>query len=146
MKEKLQTQLKEALKARDSLRATTIRSIIAAMQYAEMASAAGTVSEEEGIAILKSELKKRREELEFAQQAGRPELITNLEREAAIISEFLPSQLSPEELQKIVATFIANNSGAKLSDIMKFLKESHAGQYDGKIASQVAQETLKQTP
>lgn len=143
MKEKLQAQLKEALKARDALRATTIRSIIAAFQYAEMASKSGAISQEEEIAILKSELKKRREELEFAQQAQRAELVTNLEREATIISEFLPSQLSEEDLRKVVTQFLSSQTGAKLSEVMKFLKENYAGQYDGKLASTVAQSCLQ---
>ena len=75
MREGLQVKLKEYMKQKDRVRADTVRSIISAFQYEEMAKKVAALDKDSAIAILQRELKKRKEELEFVEKSGRPELI-----------------------------------------------------------------------
>jgi uncharacterized protein YqeY len=68
--------------------------------------------------------------------------IPTLERELAIIEEFLPKQLSRDELTTIIGGIKEKSGSTNLGEIMKILKESHGGSYDGKIASEVARHLL----
>lgn len=137
MKERLQTEMKEALKAKDKERLQTIRMLLSAIQYEEMNSGDTELSPETITSILKSELKKRKEALEFAERDDRVETIASTQAEIKVIESFLPTQLSAEELEGIVTKFIADTPGANMGQIMKALKENHNGQYDGKLASQI---------
>jgi len=64
------------------------------------------------------------------------------EREIGILSGYLPKQMSDEDLRKAIEHFVKHNPGAGMGGVMKFLKDEHAGTYDGKKASQIAKEVL----
>ena len=95
MRAKIQADIKLALKARDKIRTETLRSVLAAFQYEEMSKEVDTLSEQDTIAVLKREVKKREEELEFAEKADRSELVDNLNSEIAVVNSYLPSQFKP---------------------------------------------------
>lgn len=139
MKAKLQNDLKEAMKAKDSLRLNTIRSLIAALQYEEMQKSREPKAEEI-VALLKNEIKKRKESLEFAEKAGRSEEVENLNREAQIIESYLPKQMSAEEISAALSKFKTENPAANLGLAMKYLKDNFAGLYDGKAASDLSKQ------
>lgn len=138
MKDSLKSALKEAMKARDQVRMDTIRSILSAFQYEEMQKGVDEIPAEAQTAILKSELKKRREELEFAEKAARGDAIEKLHKEIAIIEGFLPSQLSAEAIEKILSELKAADAALNMGLAMKKLKDAYSGQYDGKMASEIA--------
>ncbi len=138
MKTKLQSSLKEAMKAKDKVRLETIRALMSAITYEEIEKKSDPLPEDQCLAILQREVKKRREEIEFAEKAGRPELLDKLEQEIATIETFLPKQLSASELEKIIGDLKQNTPGLSLGVAMKSLKESYGGQYDSKLASDIA--------
>ena len=138
----LRDALKESMKAKDQLRTETIRSLLSAFQYLEMEKGLDELPSEDSLAVLQREGKKRKEEIEFAEKAGRGETISSLERELSIIEGFLPKQLSREELTAIISGLAQSAGSSNLGDIMKLLKEQHAGTYDGKMASEVAREVI----
>ncbi len=142
MKTKLQSSLKEALKAKDKLRLETIRLCLSAIQYEEMQKGVDALPDTAVVEILQREIKKRKEELEFAEKAGRGEMKEKLDAETAIIETFLPRQLSEGDLEKIIGDFRAQDPAANMGVVMKHLKDSYAGQYDGKIASAVVKRVL----
>ncbi len=142
MKEELKASMKEAMKAKDKPRLQTIRSILSAFQYEEMQKGVDELDEKGCIAILQSELKKRKESLEFAEKDGRQDLIDEANAEIAVIESFLPKQLSNEELEKLVVTLKEENPDANMGVIMKSLKEKYAGQYDGRAASELVKKVL----
>jgi uncharacterized protein YqeY len=94
MKNKLKDSLKIAMKARDQVRLDTIRSLMAAIQYEEMQKETEDLPGDSILAIIRSEIKKRKEETDFAQKASRPELVEKLAKELSILEEFLPSRPS----------------------------------------------------
>jgi uncharacterized protein YqeY len=142
MKAALQAAVKEALKARDKTRLDTLRLLLSAIQYEELEKKTEPLPTEGIISVLQREVKKRREEIEYAQQAGREEQLAKLNQEIQILEEFLPKQLSAGDLEKTIVELKQQNAGANMGAIMKLLKERHAGQYDGKLASEIAKRVL----
>lgn len=140
MKEKLQAAVKDAMRARDKVKVDTIRSILSAMQYEEMEKKLDQLSDEQALAVIQRELKKRKEEIEFAEKAKRDDLISKLQIEVKVLEEFLPNQLSAAELQKILCDLKEKALATNMGLAMKALKESHAGQYDPKMASELAKQ------
>lgn len=138
MKAELKSAMKEAMKAKDKVRLTTIRAVLSAIQYEEMQRKVDELPEETILSILKNEEKKRQESIEFAQNANRPEEISQLEAEIATIAAFLPQQLSESELEKIICDIKSAQPDVQMGLVMKELKEKYFGQYDGKVASSLA--------
>lgn len=138
LKEQLRDAMKGALKARDQARLGTIRLVLSAIQYEEMQKGVDDLSDDDALAVLKRELKKAREELEFAEKGGREEARETLSHEISTIEEFLPRQLSEPELREILAKWKEAEPGLTIGEAMKKLKASYAGQYDAKIASDIA--------
>lgn len=142
MKAALKDSLKSAMKAQDRLRLETIRALLTEIQYEEMQKAVEELSAAECTVIFQREVKKRQEAMQFEEQAGRQEAKEKLAGEIRIIEEFLPKQMTPEQLEKIILEFKSSTPGAALPLVMKHLKEKFAGQYDGKSASEIAKRVL----
>jgi uncharacterized protein len=143
MKAKLQEAMKVAMKAKEREKLQTIRSVLSAIQYLEMEE--GDLDDKAIIGVLKSELKKRQEEQEFAQKAGRLEQLPVLEEEIATIRLFLPKQISSETIKEFIATTYPDTSGIKIGVVIKSLNEAFPGQVDGKMASQIIKDALSST-
>jgi len=142
LKGRLQADLTAAIKARDELRMGTLRLVLTAITTEEVAGRqARTLSDEEVVRVLTREAKKRREAAEAFADAGRAEK-AGLERaEGAVIDEYLPAQLSAEELSSLVAGAIAE-SGADgpraMGQVMKAVTPRVAGRAEGgRVAAEV---------
>jgi len=142
MKSKLREAMKEAMKARQAARLETIRTLLSAIQYEEINLKTEQLTEDVTIAVLKRELKKRKEELEFAEKASRADLIEKLKGEVATVEEFLPCQMNPAQLRTIIKSHMAQEPNTSVKSVMTFLKNQYAGQYDGREASDVVKELL----
>lgn len=141
-KSDLQTALKQAMKEKDKLRLDTIRGVLSAIQYEEMEKKVDELSSDALISVLQRELKRRREELEFAQQAGRADLLEKFNAEISVLEAFLPQQLSQAEIEKIVTDLKSSSPNLNLGVAMKHLKDQYSGQYDSKMASDVCRKML----
>ncbi|MBL6951084.1 MAG: GatB/YqeY domain-containing protein [Alphaproteobacteria bacterium] len=145
MRDRLKEMLTTAMKAGDKRRVGTIRLILAAIKDRDIANrsdgSADLVSDEEILAILQKMVKQRRESMVLYEEGGRLELAAQEEEEIAIIQEFLPQQISAEEMKAAVDAVVAETGAASLKDmggVMAVLKERFAGQMDfAKAASQV---------
>ena len=142
MKAQLKEALKSAMKAQDRLRLDTIRALLSEIQYEEMQKGVNELAPADCSTVLQREVKKRHESIQFEEQAGRAEQKAKLASEIAVIEEFLPKQMSAQELEKIITEFKDSTPGAALPLVMKHLKEKYAGQYDGKSASEIAKRVL----
>lgn len=142
MKAELKNALKSAMKAQDKLRMETVRSLLADIQYEEMQKEVEDLPAADCVSIIQRAVKKRQEEMQFAEQGNRQELISKLKEEIKICEEFLPKQLSASDLETIVTKMKGENPALTLSVAMKQLKDGFAGQYDGKTASDVVKKLL----
>ncbi|RJO78064.1 GatB/YqeY domain-containing protein [Nocardia panacis] len=108
LKSQLRADMTAAMKAKDTLRLSTLRMMLAAIQTAEVAGpAARELSDAEVVVVLQKEAKKRSEAAEVFTQAGRGELAANEHAEARIIDEYLPTQLTEAEVADLADTAIA---------------------------------------
>jgi|SRR6185312_13615670 len=135
LKDRLRADLTAAMKARDGLRSATIRMALTAITNEEVAGASARVlSDDEVLKVLGREAKKRREAAEAFAGAGRAEQAAREEAEGEVIAEYLPSQLSDEELGALVAAAVAE-TGAEgpraMGSVMKVLTPRVAGRADG---------------
>lgn len=142
MKAKLKDALKLAMKAQDKLRLETIRSALTEIQYEEMQKSVTDLGATESVQVVQREVKKRQEAIQFEEQAGRVEQKEKLQKEIAILEEFLPKQMSGEDLEKVITTLKEQTPGLSLNVVMKHLKDNFAGQYDGKSASDIAKRVI----
>ena len=131
----LQAAMKDAMRAKEARKLQTIRAILSAIQYAEMQG--DELTNEQILVLLKSELKKREEEREYAEKAERLEQLKDVDEEIAVIKSFLPRALNEGEIKDFVGDYLKAGGLTKLSEIMKALNAAHPGSIDGKMASQV---------
>ena len=97
----LQGKIGEAMKAHDEIRVSTLRLLLSAINYGEMAKRS-KLSEEEELAVIRKEVKQRRDSIESYDKAGRPDLSEKEKKELTILQEFLPPEMSDEDLEKLV--------------------------------------------
>ena len=142
MKKQLQDSLKEAMKAKDKIRLETIRGVLSAIQYEEMEKKVEPLPNDGVLAVLQRELKRRKEELEFAEKGQRSDLIEKFKTEIQVIEHFLPRQLSQGDLEKIVADLKSSTPGLNMGLAMKALKEKYSGQFDSKMASDICKKAF----
>ncbi|MDA8216937.1 MAG: GatB/YqeY domain-containing protein [Dehalococcoidales bacterium] len=141
---KLETDLKEALRAGDRTRLTALRLALAAIHNAEI-DKGGSLTEAEVLGVLQKEAKKYRESIVEFEKGNRPDLVTKEQAELAVIERYMPEQLSREEVADL-ARRIADEVGAQgprdMGKVMPRLMAEIRGRADGKVASQVVQEIL----
>lgn len=141
MKDRLRTELTASMKARDTLRSSTLRMLLTAVSMAEVSGKeARELSDDDVMSVLSTESKKRREAATAFAEAGRPELAEKEQAEAAIIAEFLPAPLSPDEITALVAETIAGLDVAgqgmrAMGTVMGALRPLTLGRADGAAVS-----------
>lgn len=122
LKEQLRTDLTAAMKARDEVRSSTLRMVLTAITNAEVAGKqARELSDDDIIGVLSTEVKKRREAAVAFSAGGRAEQAAKETAEAAVIIEYLPAQLSPEEISELVAAAIAQTGAADMKAMGKVM-------------------------
>ncbi len=133
----LQAATKDAMKAKDSARLSTLRLIGAAIKDREIAARTGdgdgTLGDQDLIAILSKMVKQRHESAKAYEEGGRLELAQKEEAEIGVIQEFLPRQLDEAETAGAIDTVIASLGATSIRDmgrVMAELRERHAGQMD----------------
>jgi len=142
---KLKAALKEAMKNKDASRRGVIRMALNAIKQQEIDSQ-NDLSAEDATAILQKEAKKRREIVEEMAQAGRDDLAEKEKSELAILEEFLPQQLSREQIQTLAQDVIEQTGASSTKDmgkVMGALMSRVKGQADGKIVNEVVRELLE---
>lgn len=148
MREKLTESMKEAMKAKDSRRLSTVRLIQSAVKDRDIANrGAGkdAATDDEILQILQKMVKQREESAKIYEDAGRAELATQEREEIAVLKTFMPEQLSDEKVDEIVAAVVAEIGAEGMKDmgkVMAALRERYAGQMDFAKASGVIKAKL----
>ncbi|ASR11323.1 GatB/YqeY domain-containing protein [Rhizobium leguminosarum bv. viciae] len=148
LRDQLATQLKEAMKAKNAERLSTVRLIQAAVKDRDIANR-GTgkeqASDDEILQILAKMVKQRDESAKIYEENSRPELAAKERAEITVIQDFMPKQLSDSEVRANVSAIIAETGAAGAKDmgkVMAALKERYAGQMDFAKASATVKELL----
>jgi uncharacterized protein YqeY len=142
----LTDEIKTAMRAKDSLRLEALRAIKSAVMLEQTSSAAGTtLTDEQEIKLLQKLVKQRKDSAQIFKDQNRPDLVEPEEAQAKIIAEFLPAQLSEEEITKIVGDIIAQTGAEGMKDmgkVMGMASKQMAGTADGKTISTIVKQLL----
>ncbi len=146
LEQKIMTDLKTAMLAKDEAGLRSLRAIKAAILLAKTSEGGGgELKEEDEIKLLQKLVKSRKDSLEIFQQQNRPDLAKKEEEEIAVIEKFLPQQMSADEikaaLQKIIAD-VGASSPADMGKVMGAATKQLAGKADGKTISALVKELL----
>ena len=146
LKEKLQNDLTEAMRARDEVRSSTIRMILTAIKNEEVSGKeARELSDAEVITVLSREAKKRREAAEAFEQAGAKDRADMEKAEGVVIAEYLPVQLSESEIREMINAAIAETCATgpqQMGLVMRSIQPKIAGRADGGVVSSLVKAAL----
>lgn len=146
LSEKIMVEIKEAMKAKDTVKLESLRAVKSALLLAQTESGAkAEISPEEEIKLLQRLVKQRRDSAKIYTEQGRPDLAEPEIAQAAVIEQFLPAQLSEAEVEAVVAKIIAETGAsgmAAMGKVMGVASAQLAGQADGKTISGVVKKLL----
>jgi uncharacterized protein YqeY len=146
LKEKLQNDLTDAMRARDEIRSSTIRMILTSIKNEEVAGKeARELSDTEIITVLSREAKKRREAAEAFDQAEAKDRADQERAEGVVIGEYLPKQLTEDEIKSLIKAAVAETGAgtpAQMGLVMKSLQPKIAGKADGGLVSSLVKAAL----
>jgi uncharacterized protein YqeY len=144
VKQKLQDDLKAAMKSGDKLRLMTLRGIISEVTRVEK-DVRRPANEVEIVQVIKRERARREEALEFARKAKRDDLITQNIDEAKILDEYLPAAADIEAVKALIAEQVAAGVN-QIGPLMKVLRDQFGAQLDGKVASDLVKQAVAAKP
>ena len=148
LKDKLTADMKDAMKAREAgkLRLSVIRLVRGAIRQQEI-DGQKELSDEDVLGVISKEVKQRRDSIEDFQKGGRDDLVAEAEAEIAVLMEYLPQQLSEDEVRSLVQEAIAVSGATSPKDMGKVMKElmpKVKGRADGKLVNGIVKELLAQ--
>lgn len=150
IKNRLEQNLKEAMKARDARRTSCIRMLKSRLLEREVAlrskhGADYRIDDAEAEAVISTYAKQRRDSIEGYRQGGRDDLVADEQAELDIVLEYLPEQLTPDQLRTLIREAIEETGAQTVKDlgaVMKVVVPKVKGQADGKVVSQLVREAL----
>ncbi len=147
LQQRLDDDLKVAIKSSDNLKTSAIRMVKAAIKNKQIEKRS-ELSDEEIISVISTLSKQRRESIELFSKGGREDLAEKEKKELLILQSYLPSQLSPEELDRLIIEAIKEASAEGVRDmgkVMRILMPRLKGAADGKVVNQRVIELLQKT-
>ena len=149
LEQKVMTDLKTAMLAKDEKALRSLRAIKAAILLAKTSEGAGgDLKEDDEVKLLQKLIKSRKDSLEIYQKQQRADLAAKEEEEIAIIEKFLPAQMSPDELRSVLQKIISETgagSPADMGRVMGIANKQLAGKTDGKSISTLVKELLSKS-
>jgi uncharacterized protein len=149
IRDKISQALKDAMRAKDEVKTTTLRMVNAAIKQKDIdvARARGDqhISQDEVLNLLQSLIKSRRESIELYKQGGRQDLVDKEGTEIGVIEQFLPKQMNEEETRAVIRDLVASLGATSVKDmgkVMAVLKSNYAGQLDMSKASAAVKDVL----
>ena len=146
LQQRVDSDLKEAMRAKDVTKLGVLRMLKSALKYAAIAKsdAEAELSDAEAVQVIRKQAKQRQDSIESFEKGGRAELADKEKEELAILNTYLPQGMSPDELAKVVRETIAElgaTSKAQMGAVMKALQAKVGGRADGKtLSSEVARQ------
>lgn len=140
----IQEDLKRSMKAKDGNRVSVLRFLLSSIQNREIEKR-DALDDEEVLAEITTSAKRRKESMEAFGEGGRTDLVEKEAAELAILQEYLPEQLSPDEIRGVVQEVVEAVGAKTASDLGKVMKELMPrlrGKADGKLVNEIVQEAL----
>jgi uncharacterized protein YqeY len=146
--ERIDADLKDAMRSKDATRLSVLRMLKAALQNAaiEKSGADAQMSDTDAVQVIRKQVKQRQDSIESFEKGGRAELAAKEKEELSILQSYLPQAMSADELAKVVRETIAEvgaTSKAQMGGVMKALQAKLGGRADGKTLSAEVQRRLQ---
>lgn len=144
IKKNLEEQMKEALKAKDSLKLQTLRFLLAQIKNKEI-DLRRELADEEIFKVIQTLVKQRKESIEFSEKAGRADLVEKEKKELEILESYLPQMLSEEEIEAITNDVIKELGATGPKDfgkVMKAVMSKVSGRADGGKVNEIVKKRL----
>jgi uncharacterized protein YqeY len=147
LSQRIDSDLKEAMRAKDAAKVGVLRMLKSAMKYGaiEKSGADAELSDADAVQVIRKQAKQRQDSIDSFEKGGRPELVAKEKAELVILNSYLPQQMSADELAKVVRQTIVEvgaTSKAQMGAVMKALQAKVAGRADGKALSVEVQKQL----
>lgn len=143
--DKIQTEMKQAMLAKDALRTSVLRLLVSAARYYQEEKSLPALTDEDVIQVLKRQAKQRRDSIESFAAANRSDMAEKERQELAILECYLPKQLSEDEITALVKAAMAETGAttkAQAGLIMKSVMPKLQGRADGKMVNQIVMKLL----
>jgi uncharacterized protein len=145
LKERIDADLKDAMRAKNELTLSVVRMLKSAVKYKEVEPGAAALDDAGVQKVIATLIKQRRDSIQQFNDAGRPELAEKEEAEIAILQKYLPQQLSADELAALVEAAVAESGASSAKDmgvVMKAVQPKVAGRAEGKAVSDAVKAAL----
>ncbi|OES44326.1 GatB/YqeY domain-containing protein [Domibacillus iocasae] len=142
---RLNDEMKQAMKNKEKEKLTVIRMLKAALQNESIKAGGRDLTDEEELTVLSREVKQRKDSLHEFEKAGREDLVAKIQTELTYVNEYMPEQLSEEEVSAIVEETIAETGASAKADmgkVMAALMPKVKGKVDGSLVNRLVQQKL----
>src|SRR5437763_3385430 len=143
--ERIEADLKDAMRAKEATKLSVLRGLKSALKYAAIEKADADLDDAAAVQVIRKQVKQRQDSIESFEKGGRPELAAKEKEELSILQSYLPQAMSADEISKIVRETIAEvgaSSKVQMGVVMKALQGKVAGRADGKSLSAEVQKQL----
>ncbi len=144
--EKIESQMKDAMKQKDSLKLSVLRMAIAAIRNTEIVKKVKKLEESDVLQVIQKMIKEHRESIAQFEKGGRQDLVEKEKRELEVLQRYVPKEMGLEELKSIVKIAVQESgftSKADAGKVMKVVMERVKGKADGKIVNDIVLSLLK---
>ncbi|MGB2770659.1 MAG: GatB/YqeY domain-containing protein [Candidatus Zixiibacteriota bacterium] len=145
LKRRINQDAKEALKSKDILTLSVLRMLKSEIRYKEI-ERGSELSDDDVISVLSSAIKKRKDSIQQFEKGGRDDLASKEKEELAVVTKYMPEQVSEEELSRIISQAISEEGATGVSDlgkVMKLVMPKVRGRADGKKVNQMVSSQLQ---
>ena len=143
--DKISADMKEAMRAKDAARLSTLRMLKSAVDYYKIEKKQEQLTDADVTVVIKKQIKQRQDSIEGFEKGGRADLVEKEKAELAVLKSYLPEELSPAQLEEIVKATIAEldaKTKADMGKVMKAVQTKAAGRADNKLVSQIVSANL----
>ena len=145
LEEKILSDYKEAMKARDAFKSSVLSFLRADVINVQVSKKKNALDDSEVIAVIKKQIKQRQDSIEQFTKGERLEMAQKEKKELELLKTYLPPELSADEIKKIIEESVLSTAASGIKDMGKVMKEVNvkiAGQADGKLVSDLVKERL----
>src|ERR1035437_9873182 len=138
--DKISADMKEAMRAKDAARLSTLRMLKSAVEYYKIEKKQEQLTDADVTTVIKKQIKQRQDSIEGFEKGRRADLVEKEKAELAVLKSYLPEELSPAQLEEIVKAVIAEldaKTKADMGKVMKAVQTKTAGRADNKLVSQI---------
>jgi uncharacterized protein len=143
--DKIAADIKEAMRAKDAARLSTLRLLKSAVEYHKIEKKQEQLTDVEVSAVIKKQIKQRQDSIEGFEKGGRADLIEKEKAELVVLKSYLPEELSPAQVEEVIKATIAEVGATAKTDmgkVMKAVQVKLAGRADNRLVSQLVSANL----